>query len=127
MSSLRHLQAPGQFLLVAGAALLFTSCASSLPLNYYTPGIQIAGDFTVDDIRQITQLARSRPDIRKPVYEIRATGIGRAEATGGKIDDAPTPVTVFKVRKDNGRWQIIKGSVYQTTVFTLAHVVPIKR
>ena len=97
-------------------ASLLVSCASSQMVTYTFPGIQVVGDLTVDDVRQITQLAHSRPDIRKPIYEIYVMGPGRADVSGGKPQNSGDPVTGFKVRKDNGRWKIIQGSVYQTKV-----------
>jgi hypothetical protein len=97
-------------------ASLLASCASSQMVTYIFPGIQVVGDLTVDDVRQITQLAQSRRDIRKPIYEIYVRGPGRADVSGGRPEKSRDPVTGFKVQKDNGRWKIIGGSVYQTEV-----------
>jgi hypothetical protein len=71
---------------------------------------------TKDDVEQITALARQRPDIRKPIYEIYVTSPAKADVSGGRAENTGDPVTGFKVRKDNGRWKIIQGSVYQTKV-----------
>ncbi len=71
---------------------------------------------TKNDVEQISELARHRTDIRKPVYEICVTAPGRADVSGGKAESSGDPVTGFKVRKDSGIWKIIDGSVYQTKV-----------
>jgi len=110
------MQSSHRLVLVAAGALLLTACASSQLVSAYFPGIQVTGEFTVDDVRQITELARSRPDIRKPVYQIYATSHGRADVSGGRPEKPADPVTGFKVRKDKLQWQIIEGSVYQTHV-----------
>jgi|ERR1044071_4257206 hypothetical protein len=102
-----------------------SSCASwssHLAAHSYL-GVHLTGHdevlvktLTKDDVEQITALARQRPDIREPIYEIYVTSLGRADVSGGRAENTGDPVTGFKVRKDNGRWKIIPGSVYQTEV-----------
>jgi len=107
---------------------LFASCAnwsSHLAAHSYL-GIHLTVPYpkdeallntlTKDDVEQITELARHRTDIRKPLYEICVTAPGRADVGGGTTENTGDPVTGFKVRKDNGRWKIIDGSVYQTKI-----------
>lgn len=97
---------------------LLGSCApwsSHLATHSYL-GIHLVGSLTKDDVQQISALARHRPDIRKPIYKIYITSPGKADVTGGKAENTGDLVTPFKVRKDNGRWKIIEGSVYQTEV-----------
>ena len=72
---------------------------------------------TRDDVEQISELARHRTDIRKPIYEICVTAPSRADVSGGPTENSGDLVTGFKVRKDNGRWKIIDKSVYQTKVY----------
>jgi hypothetical protein len=97
-------------------ASMLTSCASSQVATFMFPGIQLVGPLTTEDVRQITELARHRPDIKKPIYQIYVMGPDRADVSGGKPQNTGDPVTGFKVRKDKGRWKIIDGSVYQTGV-----------
>ena len=85
-------------------------------VSYTFPGIDVEGGLTVDDVRQIRELARSRSDIRKPITDIKVTSPGFAEITAGKAEKSFDKVTVFKVRKENGRWKIVPGSVYDTEV-----------
>jgi hypothetical protein len=85
-------------------------------VSYTFPGIAVEGDLTVDDVRQIRELARGRSDIREPITRIEVTSAGRAEITAGKAERTFDKVTVFKVRKENGRWKIVGGSVYDTEV-----------
>ena len=97
-------------------ALLLSACASLQFVNSEFPNIQVTGDLTVEDVRQITELARNQPSIRKPIYQINVTGVGRAEVSGGRPQETGDLATGFKVRKDNGRWKIIEGSIYQGKV-----------
>jgi hypothetical protein len=96
--------------------LMLSSCAPSQMVSYTFPGITVDGDLTVDDVRQIMELARNRADIRRPITDIEATSPGLAKITAGKAEKSFDKVTVFKVRKENGRWKIVAGSVYDTEV-----------
>jgi hypothetical protein len=97
-------------------ALMLSSCASSQMVSYTFPGIDVEGDLTVDDVRQIMTIARTRSDIRTPITDIKVTSPGLVEITAGKAEKSFDKVTVFKVRKENGRWKIVAGSVYDTEV-----------
>ena len=113
------------WLLITCAVSALTSCApwsSHLAARSYF-GIHLTGHneslvktLTKDDVEQIRLLARQRADITKPLYEIFVTSPGRADIGAGRAERTGDPVTGFKVRKDNGRWKIIEGSVYQTNV-----------
>jgi hypothetical protein len=75
-----------------------------------------AKQLSVDDARQIVALGGSRADIRKPISAIYFTDDRRAEVTGGIARTSGDALTEFKVRKDNGRWKIIDGSIEQNRV-----------
>ncbi len=74
-----------------------------------------ARKLTIDDVRQIVALAERRPDIRRPVSGIYFTRSDRAEVSAMPQPNPDNQVTGFDVRKDNGVWKVIPGSVYQTT------------
>lgn len=95
---------------------MLSSCTPSQMVSYTFPGITVEGDLTVDDVRQIMELARSRADIRRPITDIEVTSPGLAKSTAGKAERSFDKVTVFKVSKENGRWKIVAGSVYDTDV-----------
>ena len=83
-------------------------------IRFAYPSIYLDGTYakqlTVDDVRQIVALARSRSDILKPVDHIVINHPDEAEVDGGSSRTGHL-MTRFKVRKENGRWLIIKGSV----------------
>jgi hypothetical protein len=70
---------------------------------------------TVDDVRQIIALVRDRPDILKPVYSITIERPDQAEVNSGNLADISTG---FDVRKRNGRWFILLGSITKGRVIT---------
>ena len=96
-------------------ALLLSACASSQFVNSEFPNIQVTGDLTVEDLRQITALARNQPSIRKPIYRINVRVLAARGAAEGQQETGDL-ATGFKVRKDNGRWKIIEAHVYQGKV-----------
>jgi len=105
-----------RLIFAAIGAFILSSCTSSQIVSYTFPGITVEGAVTVDDVREIKELARNRPDIRKPITDIKVTSSGGAEITAGKAEKSFDKVTVFKVRKEKGRWKIVEGSVYDTEV-----------
>jgi hypothetical protein len=77
----------------------------------YTDG-RYASQLTLDDFRQIRQLIREYPEIRKPLNAIDAFAPDRAHVSSGSPWLDPDQVgTTFDVQKKNGRWHIIKGSI----------------
>jgi len=104
---------------------LISGCASNTysdvptALRFAYPSLYVDGSYakqlTVDDVRQIVALARSRPDILKPVDHIVVNQLDAAEVDSGSSRTGRV-MTWFKVRKENGRWIIIKGSVETSEV-----------
>ena len=96
-------------------AAAFVGCASpwypvSQEIRWAYPSMGFAGSYckqlTVDDVREIVRLARNRADILKPVDQIvMEKRSDEAEINSGN------PGASFKVRKRNGRWMIIEGSI----------------
>jgi hypothetical protein len=103
------------------AAIAFVGCASpwypvSQQIRWAYPSMGFAGQYckqlTVDDIRQIVNLTRSRADIRKPVDQIvMEKGPDEAEVNSGNPQKTGDIGTSFRVQKRNGRWMIIEGSI----------------
>ena len=75
------------------------------------PYIDIGGIYpntlSIDDIRDIIALARSRPDIKQPVDQITSERTREAHVSSGKARENGDINTTFDVRKENGRWKII--------------------
>jgi hypothetical protein len=105
---------------------LFSSCVATntysdtpTAIRFAYPSLYLDGTYakqlTVDDVRQIVALARSRSDILKPVDHIEVKHPDEAEVDGGSSRTGHL-MTRFKVRKGNGRWIIIKGSVQTSEV-----------
>ena len=96
------------------------SCSESQPyaaqtaVRFAFPSLGVTGScasrLTVDDVRQIRELARNRPDIKKPVDQIDIDHPDQARVSSGNAQNPGDVMTTFEVRKKNGRWIIIKGS-----------------
>jgi hypothetical protein len=71
---------------------------------------------TVDDVRQIVRLARSRREISEPVQEIVMNRPDEAEVICYEPHGTAELMPEFKVRKKNGRWMIIEGSIQKNRV-----------
>ena len=69
---------------------------------------------TVEDVRQITELAHARPEIKEPIYLIQLTGPRLAEVRSGRPEGGYGTLTEFKVSKKTDFWRIVDGSVHQT-------------
>ena len=98
-------------------AAIISSCISTemkYPFEFpfvYTDG-RYAGQWTLDDFRQIRQLIREYPQIRKPLDSVDVFAPDRAHVSSGSPWLDPEQVgTTFDVQKKNGRWFIIKGSI----------------
>jgi hypothetical protein len=80
------------------------------------PYSQVVGDYarqlTVDDVRQIVELAKRRPDIRKPVGQIHAVAPDEVHVTTGRAWELGGLYSQFDAQKKAGRWFIKPGSVY---------------
>ena len=83
-------------------------------IRFAYPSVYLDGTYakqlTVDDVRQIVALARSRSDILKPIDHIVANHPNEADVDSGSSRTGHV-MTRFKVRRENGRWMIIKGSI----------------
>jgi hypothetical protein len=72
----------------------------------------LAFQLTVDDVGQIVELARRRPDIRKPVGQIHVVGPDEVHVTAGRAWELGGLYSQFDAHKKGGRWFIKPGSVY---------------
>jgi hypothetical protein len=102
-------------------ALSATSCVSPQTAALLTfPRPQIDGPYsaslTREDMLEIAALPWDRDDMRKPVYKIYMTAPDAADVDSGRAMNSFDKVTGFKVRKKDGRWYIVKGSIYETEV-----------
>ena len=74
---------------------------------------------TVDDVRQIKKLAHDRSDILKPIDQIITDRPNEAEVKSGSPKKSGDPMTIFQVRKQDGRWLIIgKPYTSKETIIT---------
>jgi hypothetical protein len=84
-------------------------------IRFRYPSVDLFGTYasqwTVDDVRQIVDLSRNRPDIKKPIDQIEVDRPEHASVKSGNPQNQGDPLTTFEVRKQNGRWIIINGSV----------------
>lgn len=100
--------------------VLAAGCTSPPARAFFDPSPQLDGPYEKSlsrvDVRQITALAYTRRDINKPVHSIYATGPNDATVTCGTAYNTGDVVTVFKIRRCNGGWIILKDSVYKTEV-----------
>src|SRR5947209_3203942 len=76
--------------------------------NVYGP---YAEQLSAEETLQIAELPWGRKDIRKPVRDIYMARPDEANVTSGRATESREKMTAFKVRKANGRWQIVKGSI----------------
>jgi hypothetical protein len=99
---------------------MLSSCASGFyhvqtAMRFRYPSIDLYGKYasqwTVDDVRQIVELARSRSDIKKPIEQIEIDRPDHANVKSGNPQNQGDPLTTFEVHRQNGRWIIIKGTV----------------
>ena len=70
-----------------------------------------AARLTVDDVRQIVALSRSRPDIRQGVDMIEADSTDEVTVHTGYAEKTGNIVTEFKARKRNGRWILLEKTI----------------
>ena len=66
---------------------------------------------TLDDIDQLVELARCRPDILKPLDQIEVQHPREAYIKSGRPEHTGEKMTTFSARKKDGRWFIVPGSV----------------
>jgi hypothetical protein len=108
-------------------ALFLAGCAStsayspvSASIRFAYPRMGFRGSYckelTVDDVRQIVALAKSRPDILKPIGLIDIDRPDIAKVESDPSEGSVTRVTSFEVRKKNGRWMVIEGSIQTNQV-----------
>ncbi len=109
--------------LIVCTAAAIISCQTqpypvSTPIRFAFPTIAFEGSYaprlTVDDVRQIVVIAKSRSDILKPVDKIMIEQPNRATVKTGNPQQTGDPVSSFEVRKEQGRWHLIEKSLYTT-------------
>src|SRR5437660_7295522 len=102
------------FSLISGCVSSNTYSDVPTEIRFAYPSLGVDGAYsrhvTLDDVRQIIALARNRADVLKPVDQIVINRPDEAEVNSGTSRTGHV-TTRFKVRKENGRWMIIKGSV----------------
>jgi hypothetical protein len=84
-------------------------------IRFRYPNIDIYGpyatDWVVADVRQIVELARARADIKKPIDQIEVDRADHANVKSGNPQNQGDPLTRFEVRKHDGHWTIVPGTV----------------
>ena len=99
------------------SAVFLSSCATSQIGAFFTaPHPEVTGVYASylswRDILQIAALARTYPEIRKPIYSIQVIGRNFAEVESGqtpkKVGDK---YTTFQVRRADGQWYMLKDSI----------------
>jgi hypothetical protein len=105
-------------IVTASAALV--SCTSGFyhvqtAIRFSYPNIDIFGPFAKDwvvaDVREIVALAKARSNIRKPIDQIEVDQRDHANVKSGNPQNQGDPLTTFKVRRQNGHWMIVPGTV----------------
>jgi hypothetical protein len=88
-------------------ALTLSSCMSIPPVQ---------GDYRLSwgEIRELNHLVAHRTDIRKPLGLVRMESADRGEVSSGNVWEQFGKITVFTIRKKNGRWMIDESTVKQT-------------
>jgi hypothetical protein len=103
--------------LILLTAMSMLSCVSSdEQTTFLFPRVDVTGKYasqwTIDDLRQVRDLVRKYPEIRKPLNHIEAYAPDKAHVQSGSQYLDPNQVgSDFEVRKVNDHWQIIKGSI----------------
>jgi Tfp pilus assembly protein PilP len=103
------------------AAMMLAACTSGFyhvqtAITFRYPTLQITGagasSLTLDDVNQWTALARARSDILKPLFQVEVPRPDEASVKSGRpLDDPKQRMTVFDLRKKDGRWFIVPSSV----------------
>jgi hypothetical protein len=102
------------------AAATLNCCTSGFyhvqtAIRFRYPSVDLLGTYasrwTVNDVRQIVDLSRNRPDIKQPIDQIEVDRPEHASVKSGNPQNQGDPMTTFEVRKQNGRWIIINDSV----------------
>jgi hypothetical protein len=97
-----------------------TSCTSGFyhvqsVIRFRYPTLDIFGaaasQMTLDDIHQLVELARARPDILKPLDQIEVQPSDEAYIKSGRPERTGEKMTTFSARKRGGRWFIVPRSV----------------
>jgi hypothetical protein len=99
------------FLIIASSWVIGMLPSCSSPQFTY-PYVHLEGplrdQITSEDIRQVTEIARQHPKIRKPVKSIAMWHPDELDVISG--DD---PYTYFSARKRNGQWTLNSSSIEQ--------------
>jgi hypothetical protein len=111
------MQREAGFVLFSVASLLSSCLSPQTEMQLRFPYTQVVSDslafqLTVDDVRQIVELAKQRSDIRKPVGQIHAVARDEVHVTTGRAWELGGLYSQFDARKKAGRWFIEPGSVY---------------
>jgi Tfp pilus assembly protein PilP len=103
------------------AAIMLTGCTSGFyhvqtAITFRYPTLDITGagasSITLDDVNQWTESARARSDILKPVFQVEVMRPDEAFVKSGRpLDDPNQRMTVFDLRKKDGRCFIVPSSV----------------
>ena len=96
-------------MIIASSCMIGTLSSCSSPQFKY-PYVQREGplrdQITSEDIRQVMEIARQHPKIRKPVKSIAMWHADELDVISG--DD---PYTYFSARKRDGRWALNSSSI----------------
>jgi hypothetical protein len=92
-----------------------TGCTPFQVATSTFPGIILEGPYAARlaavDVRQIVELGRLLPNIKHPVYRIDMQRPDEADITSGRTENTGDFQSSFKVRKRDGRWQVIPNSL----------------
>jgi len=119
----------GIALMVSGIITCLLSCVSpELQATFLFPRVDVIGPYAsqwkIDDLRQVRELVRKYPAIRKPLDRVEAYAPDRAHVDSGSPWLDPNQVgTTFDVRKVNDQWIIIKGSINTGHHIILEHEI----
>ena len=107
-------------LALALSLAMLTCCTSGFyhvqtAIRFRYPTLDIfgaaAGQMTLDDINQLVELARARPDILKPLDQIEVQRPDEALIKSGRPENTGEKMTTFSARKKGGLWFVVPGSV----------------
>ena len=92
------------------SACLSASDPASLAVRW-PQRVGSAQQLTRDDIWQIIQLARQQPWAKLPVTQLDGYRSDRIRVKSGAPQKSGDVMTEFEVRKQNGRWLIVEGTI----------------
>lgn len=101
---------------LVGMLILGLALSSCLSFQIIEKGDFHGYTLSQADMGAINRLVAHRRDVRKPIVQAMMLRADYAEMMSGRSDKTGDPVTIFRVRKKDGKWILEESSIQQTTV-----------